>query len=271
MIDKQNLHTHTMYCDASDTPEQMVEAAIAKGFDSIGFSGHSYMSYASWVPLDRTLEYKAHINRLKKQYDDRIKIYLGLEVDMYSGPETDLTGFDYLIGGVHELKQGDKFLTTDGSASAVQKVVEQHFGGNGLAFAKAYYEALSQLPKYGRFDIIAHFDLITKYLDTTPLFDEGAKLYRGYAIEAARALAGKIPFFEVNTGAIARGYRTTPYPAPFIIEELRELDFGAVITSDCHDCNQLDMWFDEAAELLRSCGFKERFVLTDNGFVPVAL
>ena len=51
---KQNLHTHTIYCDGINTPEELVEAAIAKGFDSIGFSGHSYMSYASWVPLDRT-------------------------------------------------------------------------------------------------------------------------------------------------------------------------------------------------------------------------
>lgn len=268
---KQNLHTHTVYCDGKNTPEEMVEAAIAKGFDSIGFSGHSYMSYASWVPQDRTVEYKAHINRLKKQYADRIKIYLGLEVDMYSGPVTDLTGFDYLIGAVHELKCGDRFFSVDESADSVRQVVERQFGGDGLAFAKTYYEALATLPEYGSFDIVAHFDLITKYRNTLFLFDEGSKEYRGYAIEAARALAGKIPLFEVNTGAIARGYRTTPYPALFIIKELRQLGFGAVISSDCHNCNQVDQHFDEAAQLLRSCGFKERFVLTEEGFVPEAL
>lgn len=268
---KQNLHTHTMYCDASDTPEQMVEAAITKGFDSIGFSGHSYMTYASWVPQDRTGEYKEHINRLKKQYADRIKIYLGLEVDMYSGPETDLTGYDYLIGAVHEIKCGEQFFSVDESATTVRKVVEQYFGGDGLAFAKKYYETLACLPEYGTFDILAHFDLITKYRNSVSLFDEESKEYRRYAVEAAQALAGKIPFFEVNTGAIARGYRTTPYPAPFIIKELRDLGFGAVITSDCHDCAKLDCNYDEAAELLRLCGFKERFVLTDDGFVPVTL
>ena len=271
MIKKQNLHTHTIYCDGINTPEQMVEAAIAKGFDSIGFSGHSYMTYASWVPLDRTVEYKEHINRLKKEYADRIKIYLGLEVDMYSGPETDLTGFDYLIGGVHEIKCGDTFFSIDESAATTRQIVEQQFGGDGLAFAKAYYETLARLPEYGSFDIIAHFDLITKFRDTVSLFDEGSEQYRSYAMEAARALAGKIPYFEVNTGAIARGYRTTPYPAEFMVRELGKLGFGAVITSDCHDCTKLDMQFDQAAQLLRSCGFKERFVLTDDGFVPVAL
>ena len=43
---RQNLHTHTTFCDGKDTPEELIEAAIAKGFDSIGFSGHSYMFYA---------------------------------------------------------------------------------------------------------------------------------------------------------------------------------------------------------------------------------
>ena len=37
---------------------------------------------------------------------------------------------------------------------------------------------------------------------------------------ALTALAGRIPLFEVNTGAIARGYRTTPYPDPFLLGQL---------------------------------------------------
>lgn len=51
-------------------------------------------------------------------------------------------------------------------------------------------------------------------------------------MEAAEELAGKIPFFEVNTGAIARGYRKNPYPSDFLLQELRRLGFGAVISSE---------------------------------------
>ena len=40
----QNLHTHTDCCDGSDAPEQMIQAAIQKGFGGIGFSAHSYIS-----------------------------------------------------------------------------------------------------------------------------------------------------------------------------------------------------------------------------------
>lgn len=44
----------------------------------------------------------------------------------------------------------------------------------------------------------------------------------------------------MNTGAIARGYRTTPYPAPFILKELKNLGCGIIISSDCHDKLQLN-------------------------------
>jgi|GEM_PF-2164955 len=42
----QNLHTHTAYCDGTDRPEELVIAAVEKDFDSIVFSGHSYMTYS---------------------------------------------------------------------------------------------------------------------------------------------------------------------------------------------------------------------------------
>ena len=38
---KQNLHTHSTFCDGKDTPEEMILRAIELGFNSIGFSGHA--------------------------------------------------------------------------------------------------------------------------------------------------------------------------------------------------------------------------------------
>ena len=90
-------------------------------------------------------------------------------------------------------------------------------------------------------------------------------------LEAADALRGKIPLFEVNTGAIARGYRITPYPTMYIMKELKNMGFGACITSDCHDAKYLDCGFYESAELLRACGFREKYILTEQGFIAVPL
>ena len=38
---KTNFHTHTVWCDGRDDVETMVVAAIAGGFDTLGFSSHS--------------------------------------------------------------------------------------------------------------------------------------------------------------------------------------------------------------------------------------
>ncbi|MBQ7399482.1 MAG: histidinol-phosphatase [Clostridia bacterium] len=267
----QNLHTHTSYCDGADTPEEIVLAAIDKGFESIGFSGHSYMSCSRMFleKGDKTEEYKENVKSLKEKYKDRIKIYLGLEVEVLSAP--DMNGYDYLIGSAHYFSINGGYVGFDRSAEEVKSVIDNYFNGNGMEYAKAYYKTLAELPEYGNFDIIGHFDLITKHSDNVMFFDEDSDEYKKAALEAAHALKGKIPFFEVNTGAIARGYRKTPYPSMYILKELKNLGFGAVISSDCHNKAMLDCNFNEAVEMLRECGFKEKYILTDSGFSAVAL
>ena len=99
-----------------------------------------------------------------------------------------------------------------------------------------------------------------KFIDTAD------KKYLAYGFEAIRALKGKIPFFEVNTGAISRGYRTSPYPQTEFLKEFKNQGFGAVITSDCHNKSYLDCYYKEARELLLSAGFKTIWKLTDDGF-----
>ena len=37
---RANYHTHTTFCDGSDSAEDVVLAAIDKGFSHLGFSGH---------------------------------------------------------------------------------------------------------------------------------------------------------------------------------------------------------------------------------------
>ncbi len=267
----QNLHTHSVYCDGVDTPEVLIRTAMEKGFESLGFSGHSPMWYSPYktVTVEKTEVYKQKISQLKEEYKTTFPIYLGLEVDMYA--DIDMTGYDYLIGSVHYLKLGDDYVGFDRPLDVVRNVIHTHFGGDGLAFAKAYYEAMAQLPQYGKFDIIAHFDLITKNIEAAPLFDESSTDYLRYATDAMEALRGKIPFFEVNTGAISRGYRTMPYPSVPLVKELKSRGFGAIISSDCHDARHLDLGFEEARKILEECGFTERYILTESGFEAVAL
>jgi histidinol-phosphatase (PHP family) len=104
-----------------------------------------------------------------------------------------------------------------------------------------------------------------------PLFDTESKEYRDAALTALHAVAGKIPFFEVNTGAMARKYRTMPYPSLELLKEMKALDIKLILSSDCHNKFYLTAAFDECAEMMRSVGYREMYVLKKHGFEAVPL
>lgn len=267
---KQNLHTHSTFSDGKDSPEALILDAIDKGFESIGFSDHSYMWFSpsqTRLSAENMDEYFREIRRLKTEYKGKIDVFCGMEFEYYS--EVPLDGFDYLIGSLHYLKLNGEVLGFDKKLDDVLEYVKVNFGGDGLAFSKKYFEVLSTLPERGKFDILGHFDLNVKNNQVGKFVDETSKeyLYAGY--DAIHALKGKILLFEVNTGCVARGYRSIPYPTLDFLKEFKRCGFGAVVSSDCHNKEYLDCAFDEAEELLLAAGFKTKWVLTDKGFEEV--
>ena len=272
MKNKQNLHIHTTYADGKDTPEEIIVEAIDRGFDSIGFSEHSYMAFSDYpyqMSVAAMADYKNEVRALGAKYRDKIKVFCGLEFEFFSDVPTE--DFDYLIGSVHYLDFDGNLLGFDRGLEETVAYVNSNFGGNGMSFAKKYYETLARLPERRNFDIIGHFDLLTKNNEKGSFIDTSSKEYLDLGYEAIHALRGKIPLFEVNTGAISRGYRTSPYPQFEFLTELQKCGFGAVISSDCHNKNFLDCHYTEAEELLRAAGFKSRWILTDGGFREVSL
>lgn len=78
---KANYHTHTIFCDGSDTAEAVVQEALRRGFTHLGFSGHMdpgvSMDYAA---------YAQEICRLQAAYRDQIDILRGAELDNVYDP-----------------------------------------------------------------------------------------------------------------------------------------------------------------------------------------
>ena len=90
MMNKQNLHTHTVYVDGKDTVEELILTALERGFDSIGFSEHTFLKYSSFprqLTLDKYRLYRKEIQELKKKYENEIGVFCGLEYDFYSEVE----------------------------------------------------------------------------------------------------------------------------------------------------------------------------------------
>ena len=62
---QQNLHTHTTYCDGINSAEEMVQAAIAKRFDTLSFSGHGPVKDPYAMSIEGTRQYVNEIRMLK--------------------------------------------------------------------------------------------------------------------------------------------------------------------------------------------------------------
>lgn len=109
-----NYHTHTPRCRHADgTEREYVETAIREGFEVLGFSDHMAWPISSEhldsvrMRPDELEDYCATVQQLKKEYADRIHIYLGAECEYFPDyfpwllEQKERFGMDYLILGSH--------------------------------------------------------------------------------------------------------------------------------------------------------------------------
>ena len=221
----QNLHTHTVFGDGKNTPEEMVLGALSSRCASLGFSEHSPLPPAAdpdgWTMKETEVgAYRAEILRLREKYRGKIDIFLGLEQDFDSPPPAEK--YDYLIGSVHSVAAGGRLLSVDNTRENFVQAVREHFGGDFFAFARAYYRRMAAAAEKTGCQIAGHFDLVTKFNEGGRFFDEADPRYRSAALEALEAVMERDVIFEINTGAMSRGYRSAPYPAPFLLEARSE-------------------------------------------------
>lgn len=161
----KNYHTHTTRCrHAFGKDRDYVEKAIKAGISVLGFSDHApmifpdkdYYSNFRMFP-DDVPDYVNSINLLKKEYEDRIEIHLGFEIE-YLPKLFDKTlewlngyGYEYLILGQHftdnEYEEGSHYCgaPTDND-KLFNKYINQALAG--LATGKFLYLAHPDLFKY---------------------------------------------------------------------------------------------------------------------------
>lgn len=261
-----NFHTHTVFSDGKNTIEEMILAAIDKNFTAIGISDHSAMAYGpSWCMNSEDMPaYLRTIREMKIKYADQIDVFAGLEFDNLSVRPTEK--LDYIIGSVHCIPTpcGD-YSSVDSNAALQQASVDMWFGGDMNWYAKVYYQTVIEMAEIHRPDIVGHFDLVCKFRNPEN------PVYCGYALEAAAAVLECCPLFEINTGAISRGYKNIPYPSPFLMRYLAEHKAKFILSSDTHKAETLDCAFEDAVEYCRSFGVCSLVTLTKNGFTEYGI
>ena len=261
---KSNFHTHTTFCDGKSTPEEIVVKAIEEGFDAIGFSGHGYTPFDLRYCMKDTEAYIAEIERLKGKYAKDIEILLGVEEDAFHLLERHR--FDYVIGSSHYFCIGNEYFPIDSSHAHFKRCLEL-FDHDVISLAEAYYSSFLDYITKRRPDVIGHFDLITKFDELEDaLFLNNAEYLRIADRAAEKALESGC-LFEVNTGAIARGLRSSVYPHERLLHILKKGGAGLILSSDSHTKETLDYGFEDAKGFLRDMGFTHLYTLTSHGAV----
>lgn len=200
-----------------------------------------------------------------------------------------MAGFDYSIGSVHyvfrraasdgtaapavadapesvSFADGGWYIPVDESPEVLSWAIENLYDGDPYSLVEAFFSQEADVIRKTRCQIIGHFDIITKFQEKAPLFDEA---HPRYVAAWQKALVSLLPAgvpFEINTGAISRGYRTSPYPSLDILKAIHDGGGSIAFSSDSHEKSTLQFWFPEAADMARRAGFAKHVVLGKNGY-----
>lgn len=226
-------HVHSTFSDGKDSPEDIVLEAISRGLEVLGFSDHAYTSFDTsyCIKKEELCHYNEEIERLKVKYADKIIIKRGIEADRFS--TQDLSGYDFVIGSCHYMQFGNEFVPVDESPEVLKRAAEKYCNSDMISLCEKYFETVSGVTNLNP-TFIGHFDLIMKFNENGELFDINDPRYICAWRKSALRILEKCNRFEINFGAIPRGYRTTPYPDIEIIEFLHKCGAEFILASDAH-------------------------------------
>lgn len=222
----KNYHTHTTRCrHAFGKDREYVTKAIKAGITTLGFSDHApmlfpikdYYSNYRMFP-DDVDDYMKSINLLRKEYEDKIKIYIGFELEYF--PRI----FDKTVNWLDEL--GSEYYVLGQHFTDNEYEPYAHYCGNPtdntILFDKYIEQALAGL-KTGKFIYIAHPDLFN-YTGS----DEIYKQKMSYFLSEIKKLGYPIEF---NLLGFAQ-HRS--YPDKRFWELAAEIGNDVVIGFDAH-------------------------------------
>ncbi len=259
----EDFHVHSDYSDGENTLEELAEAAVARGMTRLGISDHSFTSFdpAPCVPPERLEERRRALAALREQYRGRLELYCGIEQDLYS--DLPAEGYDYVIGSVHYLLLDGTYYSVDEDPAQLSALAHDRFDDDIYALTECYFRTVAQTAERTLCRVIGHFDLISKFNEKHPLFSVRHPRYIAAWHSAADTLLKSGALFEINTGAMSRGWTTSPYPAEDILRYLSDRGAAFVLSSDSHSAKNLCYDFENQEKRARALGLRLGRVIPD--------
>lgn len=281
-----NYHSHTHFSDGKGKPEEFIEAAIEQGLRAYGISDHGPHPFSGDANLktEAVQAYVHSILKLKEQYEGKIELYCGLEVD-YIPDYIDVNsnvikqaGLDYTICSVHHAgffeadENGSiKVFSIDNSAKGLQKGIDQIYDGDTRAMVERYYELTRKMLTTTQPDVLGHLDRIKKNNMHQPFFDEKEQWYKAAIEETVDVIAQSDVIVEVNTKSYYKNYTTEPDPSYWILEMLLDRNVPIHVSGDTHQPEYVKGAFEEVTTRLTKIGYKTQRILLNGHWQDVAL
>ena len=264
-----NFHTHSNYCDGKATLREMVDFAVAHGFSELGFSGHCPLPFENTFSITDYEGYCNEVRVLKEEYKDRIKIYLGLEIDYIPGMLEDFTplieqgGLEYTIGSIHlipaegiiPMDANDLWMIDGSRYQTYDEGLMKHYGGDIKRGVTAYFHNENAMLEKNRPSIVGHPDKIVMH-NRDRYFTEDEKWYRDLALETIHLIKELDLICEINTRGIYKGRHADYYPGKWLIQEMKSLRIPVIVSTDAHAPEDL-LRTEGAYEYLREIGYPE--------------
>ncbi|MCL7746850.1 histidinol-phosphatase [Halalkalibacter alkaliphilus] len=247
-------HTHHYRCGhASGSLRDMIEEAIAKGFQQIGLSDHSPLFFyeedhfnpGMTMAKSEFPNYVAEVIRLRDEYEKRIDVRVGVESDFIEGWEDYYRSiyaqypFDYIIGSVHYFGGYHVFDPKRWEDPSVDP--DQIY--------REYFTLIKKSVDRCFFDILGHADAVKglKYPASSDLTKE--------MDETIEAIAKSGVTVELNTSGVRKCGEV--FPSPEFLYKLNKRGVTFTFGSDAHSPNELGYAWTETLHLLKELGVSE--------------
>jgi histidinol-phosphatase (PHP family) len=261
-----NYHTHTLYCDGKDTPEEFIKEAIRLEMTAIGFSSHSPLPFNNEysIKANRVEDYKNEVLSLQEKYKEQIRVFLALEFDYVPGMSDNFSllinqlSLDYCIGSVHLIKNKKTGVLwfIDGPEINYTHGVSHVFQNNIKLAVQSYFEQISEMIVSQKPTIIGHIDKI-KMHNKGRYFSEEESWYKDLLTKTLEVASRNGSIIEMNTRGIYKKRCDSYYPGIFALKQICKMNIPVTISSDAHKPNEITLCFPEAINLLKDIGFKK--------------
>ena len=254
-----DLHTHSKHSfDGNDTCEELCRAAVEKKLTGIAITDHCDIDGADLDVDSLCKNLLADVTACKIKHNcKQFTVLSGLEIGqgIYRKEKTEellsTYGFDIILGSVHNLENMQDFYFLDYNSLDVYELLD------------AYFDAVTELAEWGRFDSLAHLTYPLRYIKGKYKIDIDLSKFSVKIDNILKKLIENEKALEINTSEINRELADF-MPNASVISRFNELG-GRYITigSDSHYANRLGNGLQEGIKLAQDCGFEYQTVFVE--------